>query len=139
MIYKLELQDQIEEICWYPTIDDAADDLIYRNQMAGREVSIEQDQRGTFQFSITYPQINRTVNGTICRYGMGGRLPIDPSKFLEDVERLTQEGHSRREICRILSISVTTLLNAKKINKNRQHLRQHLKSALKRTATIGNL
>ncbi|MFZ8899496.1 MAG: hypothetical protein ACO20X_13270 [Alphaproteobacteria bacterium] len=139
MIYKLELQDQIEEICWYPTIDDAADDLIYRNQMAGREVSIEQDQRGTFQFSITYPQINRTVNGTICRYGMGGRLPIDPSEFLEDVQRLTEEGHSRREICSILSISVSTLLNAKKINKNRQHLRQHLKSALKRTATIGNL
>lgn len=115
MIYKLELQNQIEEICWYPTMFDAVDDLVYRNEAAGRKVIVKERKSNSAQFSLTYPELDRTVDGTICRYGQGGRLPIDPTDILDDVEKMLFNGVRRREICRILSISTSTYLNAKRI------------------------
>ena len=115
MIYKLELQGQIEEICWYPTMFDAVDDLVYRNEAAGRKVIIKERKNNSAQFSLTYPDLDRTIDGTICRYGVGGRLPIDPTDVLDDVEKMLADGVRRREICRILSISTSTYLNAKRI------------------------
>jgi len=115
MIYKLELQGQIEEICWYPTMFDAVDDLVYRNEAAGRKVIVKERKSNSAQFSLTYPELDRTIDGTICRYGQGGRIPIDPSDVLDDVEKMLADGVRRREICRILSISTSTYLNAKRI------------------------
>ena len=115
MIYKLELQNQIEEICWYPTMFDAVDDLIWRNEAAGRKVVVKERKSNSAQFSLTYPDLDRTIDGTICRYGVGGRLPIDPTDVLDDVEKMLDSGIRRREICRILSISTSTYLNAKRI------------------------
>lgn len=127
MIYKLELQGQIEEICWYPTMIDAVHDLVYRNEAAGRKVIVKERKNESAQFSLTYPELDRTVDGTICRYGQGGRLPIDPSDVLDDVEKMLANGVRRREICRILSISTSTYLNAKRIiqiRKNTQNWRK---------------
>ena len=139
MIFKIELQGDIQELCWFPTITDAITDLICRNERAGREVLVTEQRPDSVQFSLVYPELDRRIDGTICRYGMGGRLPIDPSDILEDVERLTQEGKTRREICRILSCSTSVMLNAKRINKIRQHLGQHAKIVRERLATQGNL
>jgi len=114
MIYKLELQNQIEEICWYPTMFDAVDDLVYRNEAAGRKVVVKERKSQSAQFSITYPELDRTIDGTICRC-VGGRIPIDPSDVLDDVEKMLDSGVRRREICRILSISISTYLSAKRV------------------------
>jgi len=115
VIYKLELQGNVHELCWFPTIDDAVDDLIHRNEAAGRKIAINEASKGSVQFSLIYPSINRKIDGTISRYGLGGRLPIDPSDVLDDVEKMMKQRIKRSEICRILSISTATYLNAKRI------------------------
>jgi len=115
MIYKLELQGNVHELCWFPTIDDAVDDLIHRNESAGRKITINEASKGAIQFSLIYPSLNRKIDGTISRYGLGGRLPIDPSDVLDDVEKMMNQRMKRNEICRILSISTATYLNAKRI------------------------
>ena len=122
MIYKLELQGQIQEICWYPTMFDAVDDLIYRNEAAGRKVIIKERKNQSAEFSLTYPDLDRTIDGTICRCA-GGRILIDPSDVLDDVEKMLDDGVRRRDICRILSISTSTYLSAKRIIQIRKNTR----------------
>lgn len=129
MIYKLELQNHIEETCWFPTINDAVDDLIYRNKAAGRDVEIKKTAKNAVQFCLTYPNLNRTLKGTVSLYGRGGRMQLDPKEIVDEVKQMTKQGMTKVEMCRILAVSSATLANAKRIIDMRKRARKQREKA----------
>jgi len=113
MIYKIALQGRIVEFSTFNNMHSAINDLIARNEAAGRKVIVNEHTKFGVQFTLVYPQINRQVDGTISVYGKGVTLPIFAEDIVDDVQRLMKEGKLRSEICRILSCQVKDYQKAK--------------------------
>ena len=124
MIYKLELHGRISELSAFPNLWTAVDDLVERNEAAGRQVVVHKRAKDSVQFTLVYPQIDRSVDGTVCVYGRGGKLPVSAEDVWEDVERLMSEGVLRDDICRILSCPTKVYQEAKVIIRRRKLARE---------------
>ena len=83
-IYSFKLEESAYEACFHGNLDRAIEDLVSRNEAAGREVDIEVLGSNLATFVLRYPNIDREINGTIyCRTGANGDLGVN----LQHVER----------------------------------------------------
>lgn len=115
MIWQYELTGGIVESGMFSTMDVAINDLVRRNEAAGREVEIVSRDKELVQFVLVYPTAGRRIEGTLSKLKQNtGPTPIDIDDFIEPMAELQKQGVRRKEVCRKLGISISAFI---KINK----------------------
>lgn len=115
MIFRTMLENGIFDSAFYINIDEAIDDTIERNEAAGRPVDVIKHTDRAVQFRINYPDINRTVEGTISPAPGAHTAQHEDSyvELIDDFVDLKKQGFKRQTICRKLGISysVAVMIN----------------------------
>jgi len=122
MIFKVALSNGEFEFNLHKNLKEAIEDLVDRNTAAGREVKIGEQDKTLAQFTLTYPSINRTLEGTIGK-AMLRRNAIDPNDALPYVpafKKLKKKNLSMQEICRRLGITWTMATMVARVAKQKK-------------------
>jgi len=99
MIFRTMLENGIFDSAFYINIDEAIDDTIERNEAAGRSVEVIKHTDRAVQFRINYPNINRTIDGTISP-APGAHTAAHEDSYVEvqQVKLLTELVDSPKEL-----------------------------------------
>ncbi len=132
MIFRTMLENGIFDSAFYINIDEAIDDTIERNQAAGRSVDVIKHTDRAVQFRINYPNINRTVDGTISP-APGAHTAAHEDSYVElidDFVALKKQGFKRQTICRKLGISysVAVMINRMLVERRKKEEQKCLSS-----------